>query len=78
MLLTMSAVTSDAQNTFSQNDINEFSYALGVSQTQGLKEYLVDRLEVDTMYMDAFLKGVQEAVTTSFDKKKMLTIQVFK
>ena len=40
-----------------KNDIDTMSYAIGMAQTQGLKEYLVQRLGVDTAYMDDFIKG---------------------
>lgn len=52
-----------------QNDIDTVSYTIGMSQTRGLKEYLVNQLGVDTTYMDAFIKGVIEAANAGDDKK---------
>jgi FKBP-type peptidyl-prolyl cis-trans isomerase FklB len=40
-----------------------------MSQTQGLKEYLVNQLGVDTTYMDAFIKGLNEGAKAGDDKK---------
>jgi len=54
-----------------KNDIDTVSYALGMSQTQGLKEYLVNSLGVDTAYMDEFVKGMNEGANAGEDKKKV-------
>ena len=53
-----------------KNDIDTVSYALGMAQTQGLKEYLVDRLGVDTANMAQFIKGLNEGANAGEDKKK--------
>jgi FKBP-type peptidyl-prolyl cis-trans isomerase FklB len=54
-----------------KNDIDTVSYALGMSQTQGLKEYLVGSLGVDTAYIDEFIKGMNEGANAGDDKKKV-------
>ncbi len=54
-----------------QNDIDTVSYALGMAQTQGLKEYLVGSLGVDTAYIDDFIKGMNEGANAGEDKKKV-------
>jgi len=41
-----------------------------MAQTQGLKDYLVGRLGVDTTYMDEFIKGLNEGANAGDDKKK--------
>ena len=46
------------------------SYAIGLSQTQGLKDYLVGRMQIDTTYMDEFIKGLQDGANAGDDKKK--------
>ena len=53
-----------------KTDIDSLSYAIGVSQTQGLKEYLVQRMGMDTTYVDDFLKGFYEATKVGENKKK--------
>ena len=50
--------------------INDFSYAFGVANTQGLKTYLVQRENVDTAFIDDFVKGLN--VTTESDADKRL------
>ena len=53
-----------------KSDLDSMSYAMGMSQTQGLKDYLVQRLGVDTAYMDDFIKGLNEGANAGDDKKK--------
>ena len=53
-----------------KNDVDSLSYAIGMAQTQGLQDYLVMRMGVDTTYMDEFVKGLNEGVNTGSDKKK--------
>ena len=53
-----------------KSDVDSMAYAIGMAQTQGLKEYLVGRLEVDTTYMDEFIKGLNEGVNAGDNKKK--------
>src|SRR5574344_145198 len=43
-----------------KSDTDSLCYAIGMAQTQGLKEYLVGRLNVDTTYMDEFVKGLMD------------------
>ena len=59
-------------NTPSANlktDIDTVSYAIGLAQTQGLKQYLVNQLGVDTAYIDAFIKGLNEGANAGDDKQ---------
>lgn len=53
-----------------QDDIDSLSYAMGMAQTQGLKEYLVQRLGVDTAYIDEFIKGLNDGSKVGDDAKK--------
>lgn len=53
-----------------KSDVDSMSYAIGVGQAQGLKEYLVYRMGVDTTYMDEFVKGLNEGASAGDDKKK--------
>ena len=53
-----------------KSDVDSMSYAIGMAQTQGLKEYLVERLGVDTAYMDEFIKGLNEGTNAGDNKKK--------
>ena len=53
-----------------KSDIDTMSYAIGMAQTQGLKEYLVGSLDVDTTYMAEFVKGLNEGANAGDNKKK--------
>ena len=59
--------TSSSPNL--KDDVDSLSYAIGLAQTQGLKQYLVQN-GIDTAYMDAFVKGLNEAANAGDDKKK--------
>ena len=73
MAIAAVAITSGGNSTPKANlksDIDSMSYAIGMAQTQGLKEYLVDRLGVDTANMAQFIKGLNEGANAGDDKKK--------
>ncbi|MBP6527937.1 MAG: FKBP-type peptidyl-prolyl cis-trans isomerase [Prevotella sp.] len=53
-----------------KSDVDSMSYAMGMSQTQGLKDFLVSRMKVDTTYMDEFIKGLNDGANAGDDKKK--------
>ena len=73
MAIAAAAMTSCGNSTPKANlksDVDSMSYAIGMAQTQGLKEYLVQRLGVDTTYMEQFIKGLNEGANAGDDKKK--------
>jgi FKBP-type peptidyl-prolyl cis-trans isomerase FklB len=53
-----------------KTDVDSMSYAIGMAQTQGLREYLVSSLGVDTAYMGEFIKGLNEGVNAGDNAKK--------
>ena len=53
-----------------KDEVDTLSYAMGMAQTQGLKEYLSDRLQIDTAYMDDFIKGLNDGANAGDDQKK--------
>jgi len=53
-----------------KSDVDTMSYAIGMAQTQGLKEYLVERLGVDSAYIGEFIKGLNEGANAGDNKKK--------
>ena len=73
MAIVAAAFTSCGNPTPKANlksDLDSMSYAMGMAQTQDLKDYLVQRLGVDTAYMDDFIKGLNEGANAGDDKKK--------
>ena len=53
-----------------KSDVDTLSYAIGMAQTTGLKEYLVGSLGVDTAYMSEFIKGLNEGANAGDNKKQ--------
>ena len=53
-----------------KTDVDTVSYALGIDQSQGLKEYLVGNMGIDTTYINEFIKGLNEGANAGDDKKK--------
>ncbi len=66
----MVSCTSGTPKANLKNDVDTLSYAIGMAQTQGLKEYLVENLGVDTAYMDQFIKGLNQGANAGDDKKQ--------
>ncbi|MBQ7181962.1 MAG: FKBP-type peptidyl-prolyl cis-trans isomerase [Bacteroidaceae bacterium] len=53
-----------------KSDVDTLSYALGMAQSQGLKDYLSMRMGIDTTYIDEFVKGLNDGANAGDDKKK--------
>ena len=51
--------------------LDTLSYAVGMAQTQGLKEYLKGRLNVNLDYMDDFIKGLTEGAGADKDQRRI-------
>jgi FKBP-type peptidyl-prolyl cis-trans isomerase FklB len=64
------ASCNQAPSASLKTDVDTLSYAIGMAQTNGLKDYLSMRMGVDTTYIDEFLKGFSEGVKAGEDKKK--------
>jgi len=73
MAITAAGFVASCDNSTSKpslkNDVDTMSYAMGLSQTQGLREYLM-QMEIDTTYMNAFVKGLNDGANAGDDKKK--------
>lgn len=52
------------------DDLDTLSYAIGMAQSNGLSQYLVERMGVDSTYVDDFIKGLNEGVSAGDDKKR--------
>jgi len=66
---TLASCTGKGPKADLKTDIDSLSYSIGMSQTQGLKDYLVQKVEMDTAYMDEFIKGLNEGVKETSKKK---------
>lgn len=61
---------SGAPKANMKSDVDTLSYMMGVSNTMGLKDYVVGRLGVDTTYMADFIRGIKEGSKATSDKEK--------
>ncbi len=52
-----------------KSDVDSLSYAFGIDQGQGVKQYL-SSMKIDTAYIDEFVKGMHDAAKGADDKKK--------
>ena len=66
----MASCSSSTPKADMKSDIDSLSYSIGMAQTQGLKDYLVNRVGVDTTYLNEFIKGLNEGANAGDDKKK--------
>ena len=74
MAIAAASIVSSCGNSTSskpnlKDDVDTLSYAFGLARTQGLKQYLA-QMDVDTTYMDAFVKGLKDGANAGDDKKK--------
>jgi len=68
--VTMISCDGGAPKANLKSDVDSVSYAIGMAQTQGLKDYLVMQLGVDTAYMGEFIKGLNDGANAGENKKK--------
>ncbi len=66
----MGSCTNGTPKANLKDDVDTLSYAIGLAQTQGLKDYLSMRMNVDTTYIDEFIKGLNEGANAGDNKKK--------
>ena len=64
----LASCTAQSPKANMKNEVDSLSYMMGVSNTQGLKEYVTGQMGVDSAYMADFIKGL-EAGTKKTDKK---------
>ena len=65
----LASCTAQAPKANLKTELDSLSYSIGMSQTQGLKGYLVGRMDVDTAYLAEFIKGVNEGAKKSGKKE---------
>jgi FKBP-type peptidyl-prolyl cis-trans isomerase FklB len=86
-ILAFSSCGGKAPKADLNSEIDTLSYSFGVANTEGLKDYLTNNLEIDTTYMDEFIKGVIDGSGEKSPKKnaylaglqigKQLSSQIF-
>lgn len=53
-----------------KNDVDTMSYAIGLAQSQYVRQAIQQGQVIDTTYMDEFVKGINEGANAGDDKKK--------
>ncbi len=74
----LASCTAQSPKANMKNEIDSLSYMMGVTNTQGLKQYVAGQLGVDTTYMSEFIKGIEAGSqkTTKKDEAYMAGIQI--
>ena len=65
----LASCTAQAPKANLKTELDSLSYSIGMAQTQGLKGYLVGRMDVDTAYMAEVIKGVTEGANKTGKKE---------
>lgn len=61
----LASCTAQAPKPVFKTELDSLAYAMGMSNTQGLKPYIAARMNVDTTYMGEFINGFLESVKES-------------
>ena len=61
---------SSAPKADLKTDVDSMSYAIGLLQSQYVRQAIEQGQVIDTTYMDDFVKGINEGVNAGDDKKK--------
>ena len=74
----LASCTPQAPKANMKSEIDSLSYMMGVTNAQGLKDFLVGRMGIDLKYMDDFYKGFQEAAqkTSPADRAYTAGLQI--
>lgn len=70
MALVMGSCSNGTPKAELKSNVDSLCYAIGMANSQGLKDYLVMRMGVDTTYLNEFIKGLNEGANAG-DNKKM-------
>lgn len=65
--------SATAQNNLPKADLktslDTLSYEIGVANSQGLRNYVVAQMNIDTAYIDEFYKGIVASISSNKDPK---------
>lgn len=64
----LASCTAQSPKANMKNDVDTLSYMMGISNTQGLKEYAMNQLGIDSAHFADFVKGIEQG-TKSTDPK---------
>ena len=66
----MASCTAQGPKANLKSDIDTLSYMMGVSNTQGLMDYAMGRLGVDSAHVADFIKGIEQGTKETDAKQK--------
>lgn len=66
----LASCTSQGPKANMKSEVDTLSYMMGVSNTQGLKDYVIGRLGVDSAHMADFVKGIEQGMKETDAKQK--------
>lgn len=69
VVLGLASCTAQAPKAELKSQEDTLAYSIGVAQTQGLKDYLIGRVGVDSTDLDQFVKGVIEGSNKTSKKE---------
>lgn len=74
----LASCTAQSPKANMKSDVDTLSYMMGVSNTQGLEEYAMGRLGIDSTHMADFVRGIEEGLKQTDAKQKayMAGIQI--
>lgn len=74
----LASCTAQSPKANMKSDVDTLSYMMGVSNTQGLEEYAMGRLGIDSTHMTDFVRGIEEGLKQTDAKQKayMAGIQI--
>lgn len=64
----LASCTAQAPKANLKSEVDSLSYTLGVTNTQGLSQYITNQLGIDTTYIADFVKGIIDASTMNTKK----------
>lgn len=66
----MASCTAQGPKANLKSDIDTLSYMMGISNTQGLMDYAMGRLGVDSAHVADFIRGIEQGTKETDDKQK--------
>lgn len=66
----LASCTSQGPKANMKREVDTLSYMMGVSNTQGLKDYVIGRLGVDSAHMADFVRGIEQGMKETDAKQK--------
>lgn len=66
----LASCTAQGPKANIKSDVDSLSYMIGMTNTQGLKDYVISRMGVDTAYMADFIRGIEQGTKETDAKQK--------